>query len=61
MVFTEQFHKLAKAVLATQRMPEGIAIEIKGNPEFVDMQELMAIAEDVTAKAVSRLTQFSGA
>lgn len=57
VVSTEQFAKLAKAVMLSQRVPESIAIEIKGNPEFVGAAELEKIADDVTAQVVDRLTQ----
>ena len=57
VVNTEQFGKLAKAVMHSQRVPESIAIEIKGNPEFVTAPELEKIADEVTAKVVERLTR----
>jgi len=57
VVNTEQFTKLAKAVMHSQRVPESIAIEIKGNPEFVDAEELKRIADDVITEVVDRLTR----
>ena len=57
VVNTEQFNRLAKSVMSSQRVPETIAIEIKGNPEWVSAEALEAIAVDVTAKVVERLTR----
>ncbi|MBK8739147.1 MAG: hypothetical protein IPM02_06155 [Betaproteobacteria bacterium] len=57
VVNTEQFNRLAKSVMSSQRVPETIAIEIMGNPEWVSAEALEAIAADVTAKVVERLTR----
>ena len=56
-VSSQQFIKLARTVLRSQKVPDTIAIEIAGNPEFVTEQELMRIADEVTAQAVQRLTE----
>ena len=55
-VASQQFIKLARTVLRSQKVPETVAIEIAGNPEFVSEEELRRIADEVTAKAVRRLT-----
>jgi len=57
VVNTEQFTKLAKAVMRSQKVPESIAVEIKGNPEFVSAEDLQRIADDVIEKVVDRLTK----
>lgn len=57
VVNTEQFSKLAKTVMHSQRVPETIAVEIKGNPEFVSAEMLVRIADEVTAQVVERLTR----
>jgi hypothetical protein len=53
-VASEQFIKLARTVLRSQKVPEEVAIEIKGNPEFVSDEELGRIAEFIAAEAVLR-------
>nr|WP_038207336.1 hypothetical protein [Xenophilus azovorans] len=53
-VASEQFIKLARTVLRSQKVPEEVAIEVKGNPEFVSDEELARIAEAIAAEAVSR-------
>lgn len=53
-VASEQFIKLARTVLRSQKVPEELAIEVKGNPEFVDDAELVRIADAIAASAVER-------
>lgn len=43
--------------MRSQRVPESIAIEIKGNPEFIDAAALADVADQVTAQVVERLTR----
>lgn len=57
LVNTEQFHKLVKVLMQSQRVPQSIAVEIDCNPEFVDDVRLEQIADGVIAKAVDRLTR----
>ena len=51
-VASEQFIKLARTVLRSQKVPEEAVIEVKGNPEFVSDEELAHIAEMIAAEAV---------
>lgn len=60
MVSTEQFNELAAAMMRSQRVPASIAIEIKGNPEFISDEALSGIADDVIEKAVERLSISGG-
>jgi hypothetical protein len=57
VVSTEQFNRLALAIMRSQRVPQSIAIEIRGNPEFIDDVELARIADQVIEQVVARLTQ----
>ncbi len=57
VVTTERFVVLAKTVMKAQRVPRTIAIEIKGNPEFVSDAALVPIAEQVAQETIQRLTQ----
>ncbi|MCC2674966.1 MAG: hypothetical protein K0R58_1913 [Ramlibacter sp.] len=43
--------------MRAQRVPESIAIHIKGNPEFVPPEALVKIADEVAAAAIERLTR----
>ena len=56
VVTTERFNAVAKATLRSQRIPESIVIEIKGNPEFVTDSELATISHEVVQGIVERLT-----
>jgi hypothetical protein len=56
VVYTEQFSKLAKAIMRAQNVPESIGILIKGNPEFISDEALMKVADEVAAGAIERLT-----
>jgi hypothetical protein len=53
---SEQFEKLARTVIQSQQVDEGVAILIEGNPESVPDDELVRIADIVLAEAVARLT-----
>lgn len=57
VIATEQFEKLAKVIMKSQNIPESVAIHIKGNPEFISDEELMAVADKVMEEAVDRLTK----
>ena len=57
MVSTEQFKQLATAIMRSQRVPESIAIEIKGNPEFIGDDELSRVADQVIEQVVGKLTK----
>ena len=57
VIATEQFEKLAKVIMKSQNVPESVAIHIKGNPEFISDDELMAVADTVMEEAVDRLTK----
>jgi hypothetical protein len=56
VVITERFHAVAMATLRSQRMPESIVVEIKGNPEFVTDEELVNVSRKVTDEVVERLS-----
>ena len=56
VITTERFNAVAKATLRSQRVPESIVIEIKGNPEFVTDTELEKISLEVVDEIVKRLT-----
>ncbi len=57
VVSTEQFNGLATAIMRSQRVPVSIAIEIKGNPEFISDVELAIVADHVIEQAVLRLSR----
>lgn len=57
VVTTERFDVLARTVMKAQRVPPSIAVEIKGNPEFVSDEALALIADKVTRDVIVRLTQ----
>jgi hypothetical protein len=57
VVTTEQFNRLAAAIMRSQRVPQSIAIEIKGNPEFIPDEELAIVADRVIEQIVDRLTR----
>ena len=58
VVITERFHAVAMATLRSQRVPDSIVVEIKGNPEFVSDDELAKIsskmADDVARQLAAR-------
>ena len=56
VVTTERFNAVAKATLRSQRVPESIAIEIKGNPEFITDEALAKVSQEVVEQIVERLT-----
>ena len=56
VVTTERFNAVAKATLRSQRVPESIVIEIKGNPEFITDEELARVSQEVVEQIVERLT-----
>ena len=60
MIVSEQFEKLAKLIIKSQRVPESIAIMIKGNPEYITDGELAEIADGVLLEAVKRFTTPHG-
>jgi len=55
-VASEQFVKLARTILRSQKVPEDLVIEIQGNPEFVGEDELARIGARVAEAAVQRFT-----
>ena len=57
VITTERFNALATAIMHSQCVPESIAIEIRGNPEFIDDEKLAALANWVVEQAVDRLTR----
>jgi hypothetical protein len=59
VVITERFHAVANATLRSQRFPETIVVEIKGNPEFVTDEELAKISTKMTDDIAQRLTARS--
>ena len=56
VVTTERFNAVAKATLRSQRVPESIVVEIKGNPEFISDEALAAVSVQVVNQIVERLT-----
>jgi hypothetical protein len=57
VVITERFHAVAMATLRSQQFPESIVVEIKGNPEFVDDQELSKISTAMSEDIAKRLAK----
>ena len=57
VVATEQFEKLAKVIMRSQNVPESIAIMVKGNPEFISVEKLEQVCEEVTEEVLVRLTR----
>ena len=57
VVATEQFEKLAKVIMRAQNVPESIAIMVKGNPEFISVEKLEQVCEEVTEEVLTRLTR----
>ena len=57
VVATEQFEKLAKVIMRAQNVPESIAIMVKGNPEFISVEKLEQVCEEVTEDVHARLTR----
>jgi len=56
LVISEQFAKLAQSLMRSREIPESIAIVIEGNPEFVTESRSEALAGEVIAQTVRRLT-----
>ena len=56
VITTERFDTVAKVTLRSQRVPESIVVEIKGNPEFVSDQELERQSQEMVDTLVTRLT-----
>ena len=58
VVITERFHAVAMATLRSQRFPDSIVVEIKGNPEFIDDAELAKVsrtmADDIAMRLAAR-------
>ena len=57
VVATEQFEKLAKVIMRSQKVPESIAIMVKGNPEYISVEKLELICDQVAEEVHVRLTQ----
>jgi uncharacterized Fe-S cluster-containing MiaB family protein len=57
VVTTEQFEKLAKVIMRSQNVPESIAIMVKGNPEYIDREELNRVCDQVVEDVLVRLTR----
>ena len=57
VVATEQFEKLAKVIMRSQKVPESIAIMVKGNPEFISVEKLELVCDQVAEEVHVRLTQ----
>jgi hypothetical protein len=56
VVITERFRAVAMATLRSQRFPESIVVEIKGNPEFVTDEDLAKISGKMADDVAERLT-----
>ena len=57
VVATEQFEKLAKVIMRSQNVPESICIMVKGNPEFISVEQLDGICDQVVEDVLERLTR----
>ena len=57
VVATEQFEKLAKVIMRSQKVPESIAIMVKGNPEYISVEKLELVCDQVAEEVRVRLTQ----
>ena len=57
VVATEQFEKLAKVIMRSQKVPESIAVMVKGNPEFISVEKLELVCDQVADEVRVRLTQ----
>ena len=57
VIVSEQFEKLAKVVLASEDIPDSIAIVIKGNPESISDDELIEVADRVLEEVVECLSK----
>ena len=55
VVITERFHAVAMATLRSQRFPDSIVVEIKGNPEFIDDAELAKVSRTMADDIAKRL------
>ncbi len=61
VVATEQFEKLAKVIMRSQNVPESICVMVKGNPEFISVEKLDGVCEEVVGEVLTRLTRAHGA
>jgi hypothetical protein len=57
VVTTEQFEKLAKVIMRSEKVPESIAIMVKGNPEYISVEKLELVCDEVAEEVRVRLTQ----
>ena len=57
VVATEQFEKLAKVIMRSQKVPESIAIMVRGNPEYISVEKLELVCDEVVDEVRVRLTQ----
>ena len=57
VVATEQFEKLARVIMRSQKVPDSIAIMVKGNPEYITQQELRNVCDQVVDDVLVRLTR----
>jgi len=60
VVATEAFRKLLAVALRARRVPDALAIVLKGNPEYLEPAALDALADKLLREAVRRLTTGSG-
>jgi hypothetical protein len=60
VVATEQFEKLAQVIMRSQKVPESIAIMVKGNPEYISVEKLELVCDQVAEEVRVRLTQVHG-
>ena len=60
VVATEQFEKLAKVIMRSQNVPESICVMVKGNPEFISVEKLDGMCEEVVEEVLTRLTRAHG-
>ena len=57
VVATEQFEKLAKVIMRSQNVPESICVMVKGNPEFISVEKLAGVCDEVVDEVLLRLTR----
>jgi hypothetical protein len=53
---TEAFEKLLRVVLRARQAPDPLALVLKGNPEYLEGSDLVALADKVLDEVVRRLT-----
>ena len=58
MLASEQFGKLARAMLRSHTSPEALAVIIPGNPAYAEPAELEAISDRALEEVTERLKAY---